>query len=373
MKITEIKATTVNVPFSETFSSSVGSHNGTTRTIVEVDTDEGITGLGETYRGDITRRLIEKISPTIIGTDPFELEQLCSNLKMIPYFYGYVGFAAIAGIEMACWDAIGKKTKASLSKLLGGRARDQIEITGVLTSNAAAGETKTEAVVRSADLLSSVFGFTTLKYKGSEDWRSDVEAMVRLAESHGARAKLRIDPNGAWSVQDSLQAAKALLNIPLEWLEDPTERIEGMARLRREFPILLATNMCVVKFDDVAPAIREGAVDVILGDPHKWGGILPTKKLAAVCEAFQLGMSLHSGSELGISTAANLHIAASSPVISYAIDSLYYLLKDDIITESFEIANGRIPVPEGPGLGIDLDREKFEKYTDLNRRDGDYD
>jgi glucarate dehydratase len=372
MKITDVKPTTVNMPYSESFSSSIGSRSGTTRTIVEVFTDRGIVGIGETFLGELTRRLIEKITPDVIGLDPFDLEHIYKKLKMTPFFYGYTGFAAIAGIEMACWDIMGKQTNTPLSKLIGGQIKDRIDITGLLTSNTQPGESKIDAVSRVANHIRNTYGFTTLKLKGSRDWRSDVEIMRALADVHGDKVKLRVDPNWAWTVQESFYAVKALLDTPLEWLEDPTEGIEGMARLRKDFPILLATNMCVVKFDEVPPAFRAGAVDVILGDPHKWGGILPTKKLAAACEILHLGMGLHSGGELGISTAAYLQIVASTPVINHAIDSLYYLLEDDVITEPLIIEEGKIRLPEGPGLGIDLDREKLEKYAALNEKEGDY-
>jgi len=371
MMITDVKPTTVNMPFSEDFSSSLGSHSGTTRTIVEVFTDQGIVGIGETLRGDATRRLIEKITPDVIGLDPFDLEQMYKKLKMIPFFYGYTGFAAIAAIEMACWDIMGKQADVPLAKLIGGQVKNEIDITGLLTSNPQPGESKIDAVLRVANHITKEYGFTTLKLKGSSDWKSDVDIMHALADSLGDTVKLRVDPNWAWTPQESFFAAKALLDIPLEWLEDPTEGIEGMARVRRDFPILMATNMCAVKLDDVAPAFKAGAVDVILGDPHKWGGIYPTMKLAAACEILHLGMGLHSGGELGISTAAYLHIVSSTPVINYAIDSLYYLMEDDLITERLTIKDGKIRLPDGPGLGVELDREKFEKYAALNKKEGD--
>ena len=182
MKITDVKPITVNMPYSESFSSSIGSRSGTTRTIVEVFTDQGIVGVGETFLGELTRRLIEKITPNVIGSDPYDLEQMYKKLKMVPFFYGYTGFAAIAGIEMACWDIIGKKTDTPLSKLIGGQMKESIEITGVLTSNTQPGESKTEAVSRIANQLMGEYGFTTLKLKGSRDWRSDVEIMQTLAK-----------------------------------------------------------------------------------------------------------------------------------------------------------------------------------------------
>jgi glucarate dehydratase len=129
--------------------------------------------------------------------------------------------------------------------------------------------------------------------------------------------------------------------------------------------------MCVVRWEDLAPAARLNAVQVIHGDIYKWGGIAITKNLAAHCEAFGLGMNLHSGGELGIATAAHLAIAASTPVLSSAIDSMYYLHDDDII-EPLPFEGGCLTVPDGVGLGVEVDEDKLAHYTALNAREGDY-
>jgi glucarate dehydratase len=128
--------------------------------------------------------------------------------------------------------------------------------------------------------------------------------------------------------------------------------------------------MCVVAFEDFAPAMRLGAVDVIHGDVYKWGGIKATKDLAAHCETFGLGMNLHSGGELGIATAAHLAVVASTPVLNRAIDSMYYLHDDDII-DPIPLHDGRLSVPDGPGLGVRVDEDKLAHYAALNAREGD--
>ena len=181
---------------------------------------------------------------------------------------------------------------------------------------------------------------------------------------------LRVDPNAAWSVPDSIRAGIALEELDLEYLEDPCIGIEGMSQVRAKVRIPLCTNMCLVRFEDFAPAVRLGAVDVVHGDVYKWGGIAPTKALAAHCETFGLGMNLHSGGELGIATAAHLAIVASTPVLSRAIDSMYYLHSDDII-EPLTLRGGRLTVPTGPGLGVTVDEDKLHHYAEVNAREGD--
>ena len=136
-----------------------------------------------------------------------------------------------------------------------------------------------------------------------------------------------------------------------------------MSRIRKDIHIPIATNMCVVNFDTLPVGIRENACDIILADAHKWGGILATKKLAAVCETFRLGMSMHAGAELGVSTAVNIQLAASTPQINYSIDGHYHHELDDIIKGGkHKYINGKMRVPDAPGIGVELDDEKVAFY-----------
>jgi glucarate dehydratase len=144
-----------------------------------------------------------------------------------------------------------------------------------------------------------------------------------------------------------------------------------MAQVRAAVRIPLCTNMCVVRMEDIAPALRLGAIDVLHGDVHKWGGIAGHRKLAGICEAAGWSMNLHSGGELGLSTAAHLHVAAATPQIGYAIDTVYYLFADDIIAQPLTISVGTLPVPTGPGLGVEPELTKLEHYARLHEREGD--
>ena len=134
----------------------------------------------------------------------------------------------------------------------------------------------------------------------------------------------------------------------------------------------LATSTCCVRLEEVAPAVRMGAVDVIHRDVSKWGGIEANRKLAVCCEAFGLGMSLHSGGELGIGTACHLQLAAATPQIAYAIDSMYDLLADDVIAgPMLRCEDGSLAVPQGPGVGVELDEEKLQAYQALYAQEGE--
>jgi glucarate dehydratase len=290
----------------------------------------------------------------------------------VPFFHGYLGYAALAALDVACWDLMGKSTGQSVTDLLGGRVRDEVPITALVTradAPGAAGRELAQALGEHAAKVVAEGGFTAVKLKGTRDVRGDVEIMRELRRAL-PDAELRVDPNAAWSVPDSVRAGLAMEELDLEYLEDPCAGIEGMAQVRAKVRIPLCTNMCVVRFEEFAPAVRLGAVDVVHGDVYKWGGIAATKALAAHCETFGLGMNLHSGGELGIATAAHLAVVASTPVLSRAIDSMYYLHADDI-AEPLELVDGRLKVPEGPGLGVTVDEEKLAFYAKRNAEEGD--
>jgi glucarate dehydratase len=376
VKITDVEVRVVNLPLTNPFTSSFETKTGETRTIVKItvaDPDGGeVVGWGETMWGRPVAALVQRLGASLIGTSPFDLERFHRRSRMLPFFHGYLGYAALGGIDVACWDAIGKITGQPLVNLLGGTVRDEVPITALITRadapNASADDLpkalaeQTAAVVRSG-------GFTAVKLKGTEDVHGDVR-ILRAIRTALPDIELRVDPNAAWSAQDSIRAGYRLEELDLEYLEDPCEGLEAMAEVRAKVRIPLCTNMCVVRFEDFAPAVRLGAVDVIHGDVFKWGGIATTKQLAAHCRTFGLGMNLHSGGELGISTAAHLALVASTPELDRAIDSMYYLHADDII-EPLTLTGGSLRLPSGPGLGVTVDEDKLRHYAAANDRDGD--
>jgi glucarate dehydratase len=212
-------------------------------------------------------------------------------------------------------------------------------------------------------------GFRVLKLKGGVLHPSvEVATLAALRERFGPEVKVRIDPQANWTYTTALEWWPRLREIGLEYLEDPIWGLEAMARLRRELTVPFATNMCVVDPDTLQIAIRLLPVDIVLADPHRWGGLLATKKLAAVAETMGWGLSIHSAAELGISTAACLHLASSTPCMRFALDTHYPHQVDDIITEPFRFVEGRLTVPSGPGLGITLDEEKLARYAEVYKK-----
>lgn len=378
MKITKVTATAVNVPLKAPIRWSWGLRKATTRIVVRIETDESVTGYGETM-GRVGVENIHYEAKKLIGLSPFDTERIVGFLRPRPYFFGYAGYGLIAGIEMACWDIMGKAVGKPVYELLGGayKGRD-VEISGYVFTRARneetgeGGEATPEALLEYSKKLVSEAGFHNLKLKvGASHPDIDIAAIRMFREAFGPKMGLRIDPNGTWSPQTALHVCQQLQACDLEYVEDPTWGIEAMARLRRDVAIPLATNMCVVDFDQIPPAFRMNAIDVVLGDIHKWGGISASKKLAAVCDTLMWGMCIHSGAELGISELAKLHLAIATPAIRYAIDTHYPHLADDILVGGkMKYTDGKMTCPAAPGLGAELDMDKFEQYAEAYRRAG---
>lgn len=224
--------------------------------------------------------------------------------------------------------------------------------------------------------MRELYGFESFKLKGGVFPPDEEIAAVEALRDAFPDAPLRLDPNTAWTVETSAHVAGRLAGT-LEYLEDPTRTIAGMAELARRSPMPLATNMCVIAWEHLRPAVRENAVQVLLTDHHYWGGLRRTRELAAVCEAFGLGLSMHSNSHLGISLAAMTHVAASLPRLDHSCDTHYPWNADSDIVEpgALKLENGAVRVPTGPGLGVTLDRDALERmhrvYLESGIRDRD--
>lgn len=380
MKVTNIRVTPVTVPMEAPLRWSMGVEHATTRAILQVETDEGITGIGETYGGNAVAHAIELSKQFIIGLDPLQIGVLQHRLGVFRIGYETSIPAVVrAGIEMAFLDAAGKALRRPIHDLLGGKLRDRVELAAYLffryknEDGRLGGEDSAAKIVERTAELVNRHGFRALKLKGGVLPPEEEFNAIRMLRQKYQRNPLRWDPNAAWSVETSIRLGRKLMaeGIDLEYLEDPTWNLEGMSQVRKAVPIPLATNMCLVNFEQLAPGIRMRSVDVILADVHFWGGFRENLRLAAVCDAFQLGLGMHSDRELGVSTAAMLHLAAATPNLTYAIDSHYHDQVDDILTEPFKYHDGHFAVPEGPGLGVELDWDKVEKYNRWYEKHGE--
>ncbi len=215
--------------------------------------------------------------------------------------------------------------------------------------------------------------FTSHKLKGGvfhPDY--ELEAFRALANAFPGD-NVRFDPNGAWSTEQAIRFGQGIEDLRNDYLEDPVYGLNGLRRVRQMVRVPLATNTVVVNFEQLAANILDIGVDVILLDTTFWGGIRPCIKAAGVCETFQLGVAVHSSGELGIQLATMLHLGAVIPNLSYAADAHYHHLTDDVIEGGLmQYEAGSIAVPNAPGLGVKLNREKLRQYQELYKELGNY-
>ncbi|MBO0811168.1 MAG: glucarate dehydratase [Microlunatus sp.] len=361
----------------------------TPRTIIEIETDSGLIGLGETYGDTDYLAVAQAFAPSLIGTrlnadllpaavrhtaERLQLSRI-DNTVQAEGLRGSRSPAKIASsvasaFEVATYDALGHETGLPVHALLGGKVRDTVEYSGYLFYRWAehpdpGGPTDDwgaaidpAGIVAQAERMASDHGFSSFKLKGGVFEPLQEVAAVRALAAAFPGQPLRLDPNGGWTVETSLQVAADLEGIA-EYLEDPTIGTPAMAEVAAKTSLPLATNMCVTTFEEIPEAFRTGAVQVVLSDHHYWGGLQATRELAAICRTFGVDLSMHSNTHLGISLAAMTQVAATIPMLRYACDTHRPWQTEDVITEPHSFIDGRLPVTDTPGLGVELDRDSL--------------
>lgn len=363
------------------------------RNLIELETESGVIGIGETHGGETVTQALERCRTRVIGESVFAFRRFAADLLKL-------GAAAYSGIELACLDAMGRMTNRRLCDLLGGPVRDRIEFASYLFFRYAAdhervlddprlvdgrgrgekaldfwGEVRTpEAMAELAWKFHQKFGFRVHKLKaGVLSPDVELDALRAMNQKFGGKHLLRIDPNARWTIPTSLRMGKALRDLPLEYYEDPVAGQEAMARVRRETGLRMSTNMCVTQFAHIPDAIRIQPVDVVLCDHHGWGGITACQALGTVADTVGWTLSQHSNNHAGVTMAAMIHVAAVVPQLVVASDTHYPWLAEgaDIIRgPNLAIRDGTMNIPAGPGLGVELDRDKAAKAHEVYQRCG---
>ena len=339
MRIIDIRPTTVTVPLEAPLRHAIGCHWGRfVRTIVEVDTDEGITGVGEMGGGgESAEAAFRGLKQYLVGHDPLQLEALFWKICN-PTASLYNNRAQLhAAIEFACIDIVGKKLGIRACDLLGGSLRERVPFASYLfyryqnEHTKVGGEEAPEQMVAHARDLVAKHGFTTHKLKGGVFTPDHDVAVLRAVAKAFPTHRVRLDPNAAWSVEESIRVGRMIEDLNNDYFEDPCFGLEGMRRVRSMVRIPTATNTVVVNFEQLASNIRNTAIDVVLLDTTFWGGLRQAWKAGVVCEKFQLGVAVHSSGELGVQLATMLHLGARLPNLSFAADAHLHHLTDVII------------------------------------------
>lgn len=368
MKIVRIDSALVRVPFTEVIAWGSGTRIGTTRLVCRIETDDGHVGWGETLcLIDAVPAVFDAVvAPIGMGMAVCDAERLHRHVLGAGYYHHKrAAVMAIAALEMAMWDAFGHIAGQPLHALWGGAWRRRVE---------AAAYTFTRDPIRLAEVLGAFrdAGHTTFKVKIGFDPESDV-ALAEAARAAIGDAELRLDVNGAWTPGRAKRQLRRLAVVDPAYVEQPLELddLTGHAALRAGQSIPIALDESAYTLADVGNIVTARAADYVLLDPHQAGGCWQVIKAAAICEAAGIPVGLHSGAELAPSQAAYLHLAASIPNLTLAIDTERSYLAGDIAPDAPAMADGGFDVPEGPGLGCTPDADLVERYR-VPRIEGAY-
>jgi glucarate dehydratase len=371
------------------------------RTIIELESEDGVIGINETYGGESPAAALRAIRSKIIGANAFRItgtinpamEKFQNNGLDRSQTFLVPGENPLdettrtyAAIEVACLDLIGKSIGIPVCDLIGGRVRNKVPFSAYPFYKHAGGggegkdiredeygeALSPETLVAQVKQMIANYGFGSVKFKaGVLDPEVEIETVKQMYQEFGPDVPLRIDPNSAWTIETSVKVGKALARELSGggYLEDPTAGISGMAAVRKQLiaagiQVPLASNVAVTSFKDLPATVAEDAVQIILCDHHYWGGMRQVQHLAKLAETFNIGLSMHSNSHLGVSLMAMAHVAAATPHLTYACDTHYpWQSKEDEVVNGgrVPIKDGCVEISEKPGLGVDLDFDQLER------------
>jgi glucarate dehydratase len=369
--IRRLKLYRVKIPLRQLYVSSMYVMKCVFRTVIELETDDGCTGLGETGGTQEVFQLTAQMARRFLRRDPLERLPLQQSFaaSVFENRNGRNGWSAYGGLELALWDWAGHHFSLPACALIGEPKREWIDVVcpvPAVVLDLPVDRSALPSLFRQHERIAAVveyclqqkrqFGFTCFKYKSAgidSEW--DLRVMRALRRSLKKETLLRWDPNAAYPIAQATTLCGWMEDLGLEFYEDPTDDISGMAALRARVRTPVATNMCVVQLDQLASAIRHRPADILLADVYMWGGIENYLTMAASAEAYGFEVAIHSLFETGIGTAANLHLAAALRQIRRANDSGFHILESDVVQEGpLCVENGRMRVPDGPGWGVAL-------------------
>lgn len=374
MFIARVTATPVNIPFVAPYRFSYGAIASLTKTVIEVETEDGVVGLGECADGDRARD-VEAMGEALIGHDVRLTEtaraKLVPGMAYSPWDNMLARRRAFAGIEMAIWDARGKTEGVALWHLLGGKCRDVIPLTEYFAFREPGpdhpGEATPTEIARFCARMIEAHDAQVFEGKlATVDFETELRMVAEVREAIGDR-ELRLDANAAWTLPTARRAIQALVPYDVAWFEEPVETYEEMAALRAVTQAGLSAHPV-----DLRRAVALGAPDAIVTNVNELGGIAGVVAFIRACAAFDVGFRFHSG-ETGVASAAYLHLSAALEHVRGPSQTLFRWYADDVIEGGpFVPKSGGVAVPDGPGLGVTLDRRALARCHARYRDEGSF-
>jgi D-galactarolactone cycloisomerase len=367
MKIIDIKTIRLRamVPIEGQVFSRSGIRNSRSATLVQIETDEGITGIGScSGNGELIEVIIDKVlTPLLIGMDPTEIDAIWDKA----YFRGGhkefgtrgVGVVTMSGIDIALWDILGKVRGVPLHNLLGGKVREKVPV----YATALYPEEPSKVAKRARGFAEQ--GFHGVKIKVGFDLDQDIRIVRAVRQELGKDFVVMTDANQGYTLDVALKATDAFADCGAYWLEEPlfVEDIEGHAILRErgKTPVAVGENlnMCYA-FENF---IVRGAVDFIQPDVARAGGITEIRKITGMAAKHKVPVSFHTWGD-GVALAASVHLAAAlQECIVMELDYTYNSLREELLREPVKFENGYLIPLEKPGLGVELDQQALQKFA----------
>jgi muconate cycloisomerase len=320
--------------------------------LVELRADNGLVGLGEVSDYEPDRLdvagLRSRVEEAVLGADPFDLERLTRRPSL--------GTLVDCAIDNALYDLQGKLLGVPAHRFVGGPYRERVLVSWVV-------------YIRRPDLVEQEMaamverGFSAFKLKVGLDVDHDDECVRIMRRVAGPTGQIKLDASGAWTVDEAITNIRRLEKHGLQGVETPTNPrdVAGLARVRRSVGVPIIEHVGK-DLGYAVDLVRQDAVDVFNVATVSAGGIYRAKKLLALAEAAGIACLLGSTVELGVGTAAQLHLAASSAVVTYPSDLIGpAMYVDDYLAEPFRYDHGYLPVPTGPGLGVQVDQGRLQR------------
>lgn len=364
MKIVKVEAIPFRIPFDPALHLKFAYRisKSADHVLVRIYTDEGVTGISEAparpeiygeTQGSIISIIDKYLGPFLVGKDPFLLEEIHSQLDHIPY-----NFCAKGAIDIALHDILGKWMKIPIYKLLGGKTKEAVSLSWMVGINSR------EKMVQECERFMTM-GIQAFKIKAGLNYDEDLKTFVAIRKALGEEAILYVDANQGYRlIKKAVKFINQLSEHGLAWIEEPfpvelkKERKEASRQLLVPF---VGDESCVTPFD-VAKEIALGAVDMVVLKVARTG-FYRTRRIVIFCQQAGIPCLIGSQGDSSIGAAASLHAAVAFPNILFPAEVSYHLrMEGDLLIKPPDFRSGSLGVPEGEGLGVEIDEKALKKY-----------
>jgi len=367
MKITEVKTIRLRatIPTEGQVFSRSGVRNSRSTTLVKVETDEGIFGVGScSGNGELLEVIVAKVlKPLLVGMDPTQIDEIWDQAYVRGGHKEFgtrgVGVVALSGIDIALWDILGKVRGLPIYQLLGDKCRDTVPV----YATALYPEEPYKVAKRARALAEQ--GFHGVKIKVGFDLDKDIGIVRAVRQELGKDFTVMTDANQGYSLEIGLKAAEAFSECGAFWLEEPlfVEDIEGHAQLREKGKVPIAVGENLHTYYAFENFIARGAVDFLQPDVARAGGITEIRKIAALAAKHSVSVSFHTWGD-AVALAASLHLSVALKVCGLMeLDYTYNPLRAELLKEPLEVKKGFMTPPDKPGLGVELDPAALQRFA----------